>query len=284
MCFPSSRSWLVSEGLISSEGELTESPTGSDVFGGSPQSSVSSSPLTPCSELSQTPTLRPPHFSPSTRSKPVRLSSSSSSSTPVSPRNIPGSPSSLQPSCTSTPQSEQQSSVTKPSITPSSPLQISSPPRKRLRASLSSSASSSCYGVVALESPPVMSKTPVYHHPYHPEAWAPESPIFLLLSRFSHASDPSTALINTNVFSGLFYYLTQHHDPSGRCFRMLGRLSCNPNCLQALVRTGAVALIRQRLCVRGEEIGGCTGGIDRQSEKVRAKITQLGLRLFNIEY
>ncbi|ROL28059.1 Armadillo repeat-containing protein 5 [Anabarilius grahami] len=281
--FLSLRSWLVSEGLISSEGELTESPCGTDVFGGSPQSSVSSSPLTSCSELSLTPTLRPPHFSPSTRSKPIRLSSSSSTSTstPVSPRNIPGSPSSLQPSCTSTPQVEQPSSVTKPSVTPSSPLQISSPPRKRLRASSTSSAPSSCYGVVALESPPVMSKTPVYHHPYHPEAWAPESPIFLLLSRFSHASDPSTALINTNVFSGLLYYLTQHHDPSGRCFRMLGRLSCNPNCLQALVRTGAVALIRQRLCVRGEEIGGCNRGIDRQSEKVKGKITQLGLCLLS---
>ncbi|XP_067271776.1 armadillo repeat-containing protein 5 [Pseudorasbora parva] len=279
--FLSLRSWLVSEGLISSEGELTESPSGSEVFSGSPQSSVSSSPLTHCSELSQTTTLRPPHFSPSSRSKPIRLSSSTSTSTPVSPRNIPGSPSSLQPSCTSTPQSEQPSSVTKSSITPSPPLKISSPPRKRLRASSTSSASSSCYGVVALESPPVISKTPVYHHPYHPEAWAPESPIFLLLSRFSHASDPSTALINTNVFSGLLYYLTQHHDPSGRCFRMLGRLSCNPNCLQALVRTGAVALIRQRLCVRGEEIGGCNGGIDRQSEKVKGKITQLGLCLLS---
>uniref|UniRef100_A0A671QBB8 Armadillo repeat-containing protein 5-like n=1 Tax=Sinocyclocheilus anshuiensis TaxID=1608454 RepID=A0A671QBB8_9TELE len=125
-------------------------------------------------------------------------------------------------------------------------------------------------GLISSEGdPPVMSKTPVYHHPYHPEAWAPESPILLLLSRFSHASDPSTALINTNVFSGLLYYLTQHHDPSGRCFRMLGRLSCNPNCFQALVRTGAVALIKQRLCVRGEKIGGCKGVTDRQSEKVK---------------
>lgn len=126
-----------------------------------------------------------------------------------------------------------------------------------------------------------MSKSPVYHHPYHPEAWAPESPILLLLSRFSHASDPSTALINTNVFSGLLYYLTQHHDPSGRCFRMLGRLSCNPNCFQALVRIGAVALIKQRLCVRGEEIGGCKGVTNRQSEKVKGKITQLGLGLLS---
>ncbi|KAF4116128.1 hypothetical protein G5714_003617 [Onychostoma macrolepis] len=191
--FLSLRSWLVSEGLISSEGELTESPCGSEVFGSSPQSSISSSP---CSEISQSSTLRPPHFSPSTRSKLIRLSSSSSfSSIPISPRNVPGSPSSSQPSCASSPQSEQPPSVTKPA---SSPLQISSPPRKRLRASSSSSTSSSRCSVVMLDSPPVLSKTPVYHHPYHPEAWAPESPILLLLSRFSHASDPSTALINTN--------------------------------------------------------------------------------------
>ncbi|XP_058624497.1 LOW QUALITY PROTEIN: armadillo repeat-containing protein 5 [Onychostoma macrolepis] len=274
--FLSLRSWLVSEGLISSEGELTESPCGSEVFGSSPQSSISSSP---CSEISQSSTLRPPHFSPSTRSKLIRLSSSSSfSSIPISPRNVPGSPSSSQPSCASSPQSEQPPSVTKPA---SSPLQISSPPRKRLRASSSSSTSSSRCSVVMLDSPPVLSKTPVYHHPYHPEAWAPESPILLLLSRFSHASDPSTALINTTVFSGLLYYLTQHHDPSGRCFRMLGRLSCNPNCFQALVRTGAVALIKQRLCVRGEEIRGCKGVTDRQSEKVKGKITQLGLGLLS---
>uniref|UniRef100_A0A8C1Z5S9 Armadillo repeat containing 5 n=1 Tax=Cyprinus carpio TaxID=7962 RepID=A0A8C1Z5S9_CYPCA len=275
--FLSLRSWLVSEGLISSEGELTESPCGSEVFGSSPQSSISSSP---CSEISQSSTLRPPHFSPSTRSKLIRLSSSSSSafSIPISPRNLPGSPSSSQPSCASSPQSEQPPSVTKPS---SSPLQISSPPRKRLRASSSSSASSSRCSVVTLDSPPVMSKTPIYHHPYHPEAWAPESPILLLLSRFSHASDPCTALVNTNVFSGLLYYLTQHHDPSGRCFRMLGRLSCNPNCFQALVRTGAVALIKQRLCVRGDEIGGRKGVTDRQSEKVKGKITQLGLSLLS---
>uniref|UniRef100_A0A8C1A2F6 Armadillo repeat containing 5 n=1 Tax=Cyprinus carpio carpio TaxID=630221 RepID=A0A8C1A2F6_CYPCA len=135
-------------------------------------------------------------------------------------------------------------------------------------------------GLISSEGdPPVMSKTPIYHHPYHPEAWAPESPILLLLSRFSHASDPSTALINTNVFSGLLYYLTQYHDPSGRCFRMLGRLSCNPNCFQALVRTGAVALIKQRLCVRGDEIGGRKGVTDRQSEKVKGLSLLSNLRV-----
>ncbi|KAI7803780.1 putative armadillo repeat-containing protein 5 [Triplophysa rosa] len=272
--FLSLRSWLVSEGLISSEGELSESPSGSDVVGGSPQSALSPSLLTPSSELPETQTLRQPHLSPPSRSKSNRLSSPSSS-TPVSPhtirlRNLPASPSSPHPSCTSTPQPEHP--IIKLSTTPSSPVPISSPPRKRFRAS-SSSSTSSRYSLVALDSPPMLSKTQMCHHPYHPEPWAPESPILMLLSRFSHASDPSTSLINANVFSGLLLYLTQHHDPSGRCYRMLGRLSCNPNCLQALVRTGAVALIRQRLCVRGQETG------NKQSEKVKARITQLGLGL-----
>uniref|UniRef100_A0A3B5MSH6 Armadillo repeat containing 5 n=1 Tax=Xiphophorus couchianus TaxID=32473 RepID=A0A3B5MSH6_9TELE len=100
---------------------------------------------------------------------------------------------------------------------------------------------------VSLESPLSVPRSGGYHHPYHPEPWTPESPILLLLSRFSHASDPSAALVSSAVMSGLLCYLTQHQDPSSRCFRMLCRLSCNPSCLQALVRTGSVALIRHRL-------------------------------------
>uniref|UniRef100_A0A3P9P1E8 Armadillo repeat containing 5 n=1 Tax=Poecilia reticulata TaxID=8081 RepID=A0A3P9P1E8_POERE len=97
------------------------------------------------------------------------------------------------------------------------------------------------------ELPPSVPRCGAYHHPYHPEPWTPESPILLLLSRFSHASDPSAALVSSAVMSDLLCYLTQHQDPSSRCFRMLCRLSCNPSCLQALVRTGSVALIRHRL-------------------------------------
>uniref|UniRef100_A0A3B3Y598 BTB domain-containing protein n=1 Tax=Poecilia mexicana TaxID=48701 RepID=A0A3B3Y598_9TELE len=96
---------------------------------------------------------------------------------------------------------------------------------------------------------PSVARSGPYHHPYHPEPWTPESPILLLLSRFSHASDPSAALVSSAVISDLLCYLTQHQDPSSRCFRMLCRLSCNPSCLQALVRTGSVALIRHRLSV-----------------------------------
>uniref|UniRef100_A0A8C4EQH9 Armadillo repeat containing 5 n=1 Tax=Dicentrarchus labrax TaxID=13489 RepID=A0A8C4EQH9_DICLA len=130
---------------------------------------------------------------------------------------------------------------------------------------------------VTLETPPSLPRPMAYHHPYHPEPWTPESPILLLLSRFSHATDPSTALVSSGIMSGLLYYLTQHQDPSSRCLRMLCRLSCNPNCLQALVRTGSVALIRHHLCQsRGEYEAE-----ERQTDRVKAKVKQLGLALLN---
>uniref|UniRef100_H2T3J1 Armadillo repeat containing 5 n=1 Tax=Takifugu rubripes TaxID=31033 RepID=H2T3J1_TAKRU len=103
---------------------------------------------------------------------------------------------------------------------------------------------------VTLDAPPSVPRSTGYHHPYHPEPWTPESPILLLLSRFSHATDPSAALVSAGITAGLLCYLTQHRDPSSRCLRMLCRLSCNPNCLEALVRTGSVALIHHHLCQR----------------------------------
>lgn len=52
---------------------------------------------------------------------------------------------------------------------------------------------------------------------------------------------------------------------------MLVRLSCNPNCLQGLVRTGAAALVRLRLCLRE----GLREG-NRQAGRVKASTRQLG--------
>ncbi|KAJ3600514.1 hypothetical protein NHX12_031495 [Muraenolepis orangiensis] len=116
--------------------------------------------------------------------------------------------------------------------------------------------------------------------PFSSPAKTPQmpSPVLLLLSRFSHAPDPSAALVTPLVLRGLLYYVSRHRDPSSRCFRMLCRLSCNPNCLHALVRTGAPALIRHHLC-RPAERGGAGGG--RQTGRVRAKVKQLGLALLN---
>uniref|UniRef100_A0A3P9M6L8 Armadillo repeat containing 5 n=1 Tax=Oryzias latipes TaxID=8090 RepID=A0A3P9M6L8_ORYLA len=126
-------------------------------------------------------------------------------------------------------------------------------------------SSASLLAKVTLDSPPSLPRpAAAYQHPYHPEPWTPESPVLLLLSRFSHAGDPSGALVSSGVTSGLLYYLTQHQDPSSRCFRLLSRLSCNPNCLQALVRTGSVALIHHHLCLT-------KGGEERQTERVKAK-------------
>ncbi|XP_062874638.1 armadillo repeat-containing protein 5 [Trichomycterus rosablanca] len=265
--FLSLRSWLLSEGLISSEGELLESPCGPESDFGSPHpssspssfsSSSSSPPLSLVSEVpSPQPALLKPASSPSARTKPGR---------PAPP--TPQSP--TPPACAPTPQP-------RPQPGPASPFKAASPPRKRPRTSSSSSSSSSHLSLIYLDTPPVVPKTSTYQHPYHPEPWAPESPILLLLSRFSHAADPSGALVTAPVFSALLHYLTQHREPSGRCCRMLTRISSNQNCLQALVRTGAVALIRHRLCLGEEE----RAGKERQSERVKAKIRQLGQGLLN---
>ncbi|XP_046721951.1 LOW QUALITY PROTEIN: armadillo repeat-containing protein 5 [Silurus meridionalis] len=263
--FLSLRSWLLSEGFISSEVELMKSPFSSDRDSSShttcsPPSAYSSlllpsyslpSPLT-SGDVSPSQTQPKPVSSPSACSKPCRLSVCSSP---------------LSASSTSS------TTQLKPPPPPSaSTCKVSSPPRKRAR----TSSLSTCLSIVSLDTPPTIPKTPGYQHPYHPEPWAPESPILLLLSRFSHATDPSGTLVTVPVFSALLYYLTQHHEPSGRCCRMLVRISCNLNCLQPLVRTGAIALIRRRLCLCDQDRSA-----ERQSDRVKAKIRQLGQGLLN---
>nr|XP_046160251.1 armadillo repeat-containing protein 5-like [Oncorhynchus gorbuscha] len=221
-----------------------------------------------------------------------RAQPSSSTSTPEpSPAPLPPPPSPAQllylhpraqpSSSTSTPRAQPGSSTsslpspTIPPLTSVSPSKFSSPPRKRPRVPSTTHSS-----VVPLDTPPTVSRPQAYHHPYHPEPWAPESPILLLLSRFSHATDPSAALVNSGIISGLLFYLSQHQDPSGRCFRMLCRLSCNPNCLQALVRTGSVALIRHHLVQRGSDPESWGAG-ERQTDRVKSKVKQLGLALLS---
>uniref|UniRef100_A0A3Q1JD01 BTB domain-containing protein n=1 Tax=Anabas testudineus TaxID=64144 RepID=A0A3Q1JD01_ANATE len=170
------------------------------------------------------------------------------------------------------PSSSTISSPTKTTQTPISPSKFSSPHRRRQRAH-----SAACLTKVTLDIPPSVPRSMAYHHPYHPEPWTPESPILLLLSRFSHATDPSAALVSSDIMSGLLYYLTRHQDPSSRCFRILCRLSCNPNCLQALVRTGSVALIHHHLCQKD-------GGFEeeeRETDRVKDKVEQLGVALLN---
>ncbi|XP_059203958.1 uncharacterized protein armc5 [Centropristis striata] len=280
--FLSLRSWLVSEGLISSEGDLLDS-SGVEGEWGSLQIPPSSSP--------QTSSPNPEPFSSPKNSSPCNPSASSTSKKAAQPspmsssgqlqlssscKNTDPPPSSPEPSSALTPQTQTSSSTisspTKTTQMPVSPSKFSSPHRRRQRAH-----SAACLTKVTLDTPPSVPRTMAYHHPYHPEPWTPESPILLLLSRFSHATDPSAALISSSVMSGLLYYLTQHQDPSSRCFRMLCRLSCNPNCLQALVRTGSVALIRHHLCHRGEEFEG----EERQTDRVKAKVKQLGFALLN---
>ncbi|XP_027898425.1 armadillo repeat-containing protein 5 [Xiphophorus couchianus] len=246
--FLSLRSWLLSEGLISSEGELLDSSCTDAEWGSLHPSSSSfqtSSPNPDCSPLPKTP--------------PSSSSAFKKSAPPLPP--VSSSPSSWS-------SSDLQTLAASSSVSPS---KFSSSQRRRRSHSAASLAK------VSLESPLSVPRSGGYHHPYHPEPWTPESPILLLLSRFSHASDPSAALVSSAVMSGLLCYLTQHQDPSSRCFRMLCRLSCNPSCLQALVRTGSVALIRHRLCANEDG----SKGRQRQTDRVKTKVKQLGDALLN---
>ncbi|XP_040919241.1 armadillo repeat-containing protein 5 [Toxotes jaculatrix] len=274
--FQSLRSWLVSEGLISSEGDLLDS-SGVDGEWGSLQipSPQNSSPYPDSISLKSSSSSSSYPSPSSAYKKSAQPSPPSSSAQPQlsSPWKFTDpSPSSPQHSSALTPQNQPISSPTKTAQSPMSPSKFSSPHRRRQRAHSAASLTK-----VTLDTPPSVPRPMAYHHPYHPEPWTPESPILLLLSRFSHATDPSAALVSPGVTSGLLYYLTQHQDPSSRCFRMLCRLSCNPNCLQALVRTGSVALIRHHLCQRE----GGFDGEERQTNRVKAKVKQLGVALLN---
>lgn len=249
--FLSLRSWLMSEGLISSEGDLLDSPGVEGEWGSL--------------QISSPQTTSP---NPDSLSSLKNVSSSSPAAASISKKvssSAKPAPSSPQLYSAATPSSSAVSSPTKNTQTPVSPSKFLSPHRRRQRAQ--SAASLTKFN---LETPPFFHAA--YKHPYHPEPWTPESPILLLLSRFSHASDPSSALVSSGALSGLLYYLTRHQDPSSRCLRMLCRLSCNPNCLQALVRTGSVALIHHQLCQREER----SEGEERQTSRVKAKVRHLG--------
>ncbi|PWA17746.1 hypothetical protein CCH79_00008095 [Gambusia affinis] len=246
--FLSLRSWLLSEGLISSEGELLDSSCADAEWGSLHSSSSSFQTSSPNPDCSPSP-------------------KSTSSSSSAFKKSAPA----LPPDSSSSSSSSSSDLQTPAASSPVSPSKFSSSQKRRRSHSAASLAK------VSIESPPSVPRSGTYHHPYHPEPWTPESPILLLLSRFSHASDPSAALVSSAVMSGLLCYLTQHQDPSSRCFRMLCRLSCNPNCLQALVRTGSVALIRHRLCANEDG----SEGQQRQTDRVKTKVKQLGDTLLN---
>ncbi|XP_005064377.1 armadillo repeat-containing protein 5 [Mesocricetus auratus] len=77
------------------------------------------------------------------------------------------------------------------------------------------------------------------------EPWGQEGPALLLLSRFSQAPDPSGALVTGPALCGLLAYVTGAPGPlNPRALRILARLTCNPACLEAFVRSYGAALLR----------------------------------------
>ncbi|XP_077414080.1 armadillo repeat-containing protein 5 isoform X2 [Vanacampus margaritifer] len=245
--FLSLRSWLLSEGMISSEEDLLDSSSSADGewAASPPQSSPNPDCLAPLKTCSS--------FNAATSKKDAPNSSSSRWKAGDPP---PCSPPIVSPALKAT--------------NPPSPSKFSSPNRRHQRAhsALSSAAK------LTVDAPPSTPRRFAYQHPYHPEPWTAESPVLLLLSRFSHAADPSPALVTSSTVLGLLRYLSQHQDPSSRCFRLLCRLSCNPSCLRALLRTGAVALIYHHLCQRDR-------GARRQHDRVKVKVKQLGVTVLN---
>ncbi|KAM9305051.1 armadillo repeat-containing protein 5 [Gastrophryne carolinensis] len=79
------------------------------------------------------------------------------------------------------------------------------------------------------------------------EVWGPEFPVLLLLSRFSQVSDPGSSLVSRPVLNALLTYITCHPQPSHRATRLLQRLTCDPFCLEAFIRSGGICMLRARL-------------------------------------
>ncbi|XP_030064950.1 armadillo repeat-containing protein 5 [Microcaecilia unicolor] len=97
------------------------------------------------------------------------------------------------------------------------------------------------------------------------EEWGPETPILLLLSRFSQVLDPSLTLVTKPVLQSLLCYVAFWPKPSPRCFRLLHRLTCNPNCLEAFVRNYGVSHIHHRLVL----------GLPAPGEECQKQVTQM---------
>lgn len=93
--------------------------------------------------------------------------------------------------------------------------------------------------------PPRPLRTPERGAAASEEPWGREGPALLLLSRFSQAPDPSSALVTGPALCGLLAYVTgAPGPPSPRALRILARLTCNPACLEAFVLSYGAALLR----------------------------------------
>ncbi|XP_061444366.1 armadillo repeat-containing protein 5 isoform X2 [Rhineura floridana] len=101
------------------------------------------------------------------------------------------------------------------------------------------------------------------------ELHAPEAPVLLLLSRFSQAEDPSRTLVTPATLQGLLRYVTGSPVPSSRCLRLLHRLTCNPTCLEAFVRSYGASLIRGWLIlgVSPEQAAAAATGEQEEEEE-----------------
>ncbi|XP_075117749.1 armadillo repeat-containing protein 5 [Leptodactylus fuscus] len=141
---------------------------------------------------------------------------------------------------------------------PSSPEKACKPPGPEMRLPESSTCRQRCslpFSLTSCQSPMqdiLGSQWPLGQKSPPCEVWGPEFPVLLLLSRFSQLSDPSSCLVCYPVLQGLLTYVTCHPQPSNRAARLLQRLTCDPSCLEAFIRTGSICTLRSRLLLLDE--------------------------------
>ncbi|KAG8540353.1 hypothetical protein GDO81_019452 [Engystomops pustulosus] len=102
---------------------------------------------------------------------------------------------------------------------------------------------------------PVQVKRPLGPRTPLSEVLRPEFPVLFLLSRFSQLPDSSSCLVCSPVLGGLLTYVACHPQPSSRAARLLQRLTCDPSCLEAFIKTGGICTLRMRLLLSDGDAG-----------------------------
>ncbi|KAE8578701.1 hypothetical protein XENTR_v10023733 [Xenopus tropicalis] len=111
--------------------------------------------------------------------------------------------------------------------------------------------------------------------------WRPEFPGLLLLSCLSQLPESSSCLVSPTVLGGLLTYVTSHPHPCPRAARLLQRLTCDPACLEALIRTGGICTLRARLLL--SEIPGSQNESNNRHPELAKELGHVLLRNLGIQ-
>ncbi|KAG8540351.1 hypothetical protein GDO81_019452 [Engystomops pustulosus] len=125
---------------------------------------------------------------------------------------------------------------------------------------------------------PVQVKRPLGPRTPLSEVLRPEFPVLFLLSRFSQLPDSSSCLVCSPVLGGLLTYVACHPQPSSRAARLLQRLTCDPSCLEAFIKTGGICTLRMRLLLSDGDAGRRIQHPERAKELGHALLRNLRIQ------